>query len=222
MKIAIFSDSHLNTTYDQKKFNFLKKIISSVDRIIINGDFWEGFDMTFEEFVNSSWKRLFPLLLKKKAVYIYGNHDEKSFSNEKTKLFSTLQTYQYRLKLNGKTYLIEHGHRFLPLVDKFFMKYLGFLPPKWLNQWYEKFEGSMLRLFGKKYFENVYRGFNEEMKNKGLKTLKRNEFFIFGHSHLQERDQKNKYINSGLVRHGLGQYILIEDNDIRLKEEWYA
>lgn len=221
MKIVIFSDTHLNTVFDKKKFNFLKKTINSADQVIINGDFWEGFDMTFTDFIKSPWKGLFPYLLKKKTVYIYGNHDLKRLSNEKTKLFSVVQTEQYKLKLNGKTYLIEHGHRFLPLADKFFMKYLGFLPPWWMNQTYEKFEGLMIKIFGKKYLSTMYQVFNNEMKMKAKKYLKKNEFFIFGHSHLTEYDRENNFLNGGFIRHGIGQYILIDNGEIKLVDEWY-
>lgn len=221
MKIIIFSDTHLNRVFDQKKFDFLKKVIDSADQVIINGDFWEGFDMSFDEFVDSKWKRLFPYLLKKDAIYVYGNHDPKHMSNGRVKLFSKHQTRQYKLKLKEKTYIFEHGDRFLPLVDLFFKKYLGSSPPMWLNQWYERFEKSMIKTFGKNYLKHTYGKFNSIMKSKIRKIAKENEWYVFGHSHLNEYDRESRFINSGLVRHGLGQYILINNNEVQLIDEQY-
>ena len=64
MKILVFSDTHLSSTFEEKKFNLLKEIISRADRVIINGDFWEGYLISFKEFLDSRWKELFPLLKK--------------------------------------------------------------------------------------------------------------------------------------------------------------
>ena len=70
MSIVIFSDTHLYK-FDPKKYNFLKKIISKAEKVIINGDFCEGFLMTFTEFVNSPWNKLFTSLRKKNNIYIW-------------------------------------------------------------------------------------------------------------------------------------------------------
>ena len=39
MKILVISDLHLTTRFDQKKCEFLEKLISRADKVIINGDF---------------------------------------------------------------------------------------------------------------------------------------------------------------------------------------
>ena len=70
MKTLIFSDTHLKTKFEQKKFNFLSNIIDDADAIIIAGDFWDGYYCSFDEFVNSEWSALFPLLKEKKAINI--------------------------------------------------------------------------------------------------------------------------------------------------------
>jgi len=62
MNILVFSDTHLYLPFDQKKFNFLKKIISESGQVIINGDFFDGYMNKFDEFCKSSWNKLFPLL----------------------------------------------------------------------------------------------------------------------------------------------------------------
>ncbi len=87
MKTIVLSDTHLYEEFDEKKFNFLKRIISKVDRVIINGDFWDSYICSFSDFINSPWKKLFPLLKTKKTVYIYGNHDKKSLTDKKNITF---------------------------------------------------------------------------------------------------------------------------------------
>src|SRR3990170_7877882 len=104
MKILVFSDSHLTDKFEEKKFDFLKKIIRQSDLVIINGDFWDGYLTTFSRFISSDWNKLFPLLKSKKTIYIYGNHDRESYIDRNAKLFSDLQTHSYRLKLNGKSF----------------------------------------------------------------------------------------------------------------------
>ena len=99
MRYLIFSDTHLTPKYEPKKFAVLKNAIEQADRVIINGDFWEGFVCTFNEFVESPWsKELFPLLKKKKAVYLFGNHDRESLANERASLFSDKQMKKYSFK----------------------------------------------------------------------------------------------------------------------------
>jgi len=68
MKILIFSDTHLTSKFDQEKFDFLKKIVNSSDRVIINGDFWDSWFTNFDDFVKSRWNKLFPLLKKKNTM----------------------------------------------------------------------------------------------------------------------------------------------------------
>ena len=71
MKILVISDSHLDQNFEQDKLIFLKQLVESVDQVIINGDFWEGYSISFEEFLNSPWKELLPLLKKKKdGIYL--------------------------------------------------------------------------------------------------------------------------------------------------------
>ncbi|MBI4226199.1 metallophosphoesterase family protein, partial [Candidatus Roizmanbacteria bacterium] len=125
MKILIFSDSHLTENFEEKKFNFLKKIIQQSDSVIINGDFWDGYRTTFDRFISSDWNKLFPLLKSKKTVYIHGNHDRETYIDQNASLFSDLQTHTYRLQLNGKVFIIEHGHRFYPLFDEILPRILN-------------------------------------------------------------------------------------------------
>jgi hypothetical protein len=59
MQTLIFSDTLLHQKFDQKKYNFLLKIIKAADQVIINGDFWDSDLSSFDKFVKSRWKQLF-------------------------------------------------------------------------------------------------------------------------------------------------------------------
>src|SRR3989339_1338248 len=120
MNILIFSDTHLYLPFDEKKYNFLKKIIEKSDQVIINGDFFDNYMISFDEFVNSSWNRLFPLLKSKKTIYIYGNHDKRSFSDKRVELFSDIQAERYKIKTSNKTFIFEHGQKTRATPDTMF------------------------------------------------------------------------------------------------------
>ncbi len=216
MKYLIFSDSHLSVKFDRKKFNFLTKIISSADRVIINGDFWEGYNCTFNQFINSPWKQLFPLLKKKYTVYVYGNHDKREFADKNVKLFSSLQTKKYNLKLGNKTFFFEHGDRLMPLLDSKFNHF-----PKLLNQFLDMIEGSVLRLFGNLHLYYFFHPLNERIKEMIAGRFKTNEYFVCGHTNFAEIDLKRHFINSGFIKHGIGRYLIINERKISLHEERY-
>lgn len=223
MKILIFSDTHLTTKFKQKKFNFLKRIIQDSDKVIIAGDFWEGKLITFDEFVNSEWNQLFPILKDKQAVYVFGNHDKKSFSDSRTSDFSDKQTQEYIFKEGKNTYIVRHGDTqkikysliknvmsITNMSEKFFMKHL-----------HEDLEHIFVKLFGRNMLQLLFKKYNTVIKNSERKNLKENTFFICGHTHAAEIDLHNNFINTGIIRHGLGQYVTVEENKINLHEEKY-
>lgn len=216
MKYLIFSDSHLSDSFDNNKFKFLKNIINNSDRVIINGDFWEGYDFTIEEFINSKWNNLFKLLIAKKAIYLYGNHDKKEYSNDKAHAFSVKQTKKYTLKLGKYTFYLEHGDRIVPEWDKYFKRM-----PRFINKILYYVEKTLVTLFEMRVVGILYKRFNEKMIEKVAKKLKENEFLVCGHSHFMEFDKKNHFINSGIIKHGIGQYITIENGKITLHNETY-
>jgi predicted MPP superfamily phosphohydrolase len=88
MQTLIFSDTHLTKGFNRKKYEFLREIIEPVDRVIINGDFWDGYLTSFDKFVNSEWQKLFPLLKEKQTIYLYGNHDKTKWCDSRVNLFS--------------------------------------------------------------------------------------------------------------------------------------
>ncbi|OIP57920.1 MAG: hypothetical protein AUK12_01115 [Candidatus Levybacteria bacterium CG2_30_37_29] len=218
MKILIFSDTHLGTEFEEKKYDFLSRIISSVDHVIIAGDFYEGFVISFDEFIKSRWQGLFPLLKSKETVYVYGNHD-KDKEDERVKLFSDLTTRQYVFHTNGKTFVVEHGDRFKPLLR--LLKLFGLEHSSYFTKFYEKTEKLLIRRIGPKIIQAIYKVFNEDIKEKAKEEFQNGEILICGHTHAQEADPSCNFYDTGIIRHGLGQYIIIEDGQVMIKEEWY-
>jgi len=220
MNILVLSDTHLHSELEEKKYRLLKHLITQADQVILNGDFWEGFAISFKQFLNSKWAELFPLLKKKQAVYIYGNHDKKNQSDEKLcSRFSDKQLSRYTLNIGGRTYIFEHGNRLMPFADErpqdfsFACKLFGFLD---IN--IEKF---FIRSVGPHY-QKLLRKFNEEIKQKLQNELKKNEFYVCGHTHSAEVDEKNRFINTGVFKEGLAQFLHINDKGHTAKQIFYG
>lgn len=223
MKTLIFSDTHLTTVFKKNKYEFLEKIISSVDRVIIAGDFWEGKLITFDEFVNSEWKKLFPLLKSKKTVYIFGNHDKRNYSDNRASLFSDKQCEAYELKSGSINFFIKHGdskklkYSFIKRVvktthmsEKFFTKYC-----------HEKLEHMLVKILGRNILQILFNKYNTVLKTDEAMRLNDHEILICGHTHAAMLDIKTHYANTGIIRHGIGQFITIENGKIELHEEKY-
>lgn len=218
MKYLIFSDTHLTDKFDEKKYILLKKIISSADRVIINGDFWDGYEIYFKDFIRSKWKKLFPLLKKKKTVYLYGNHDKKSLSDRRVNLFSVKQVVQYSLQSGKLHFWVEHGNKYFPDWEETVpIKQPNFV----INRLYDIAEKTLFALFGTNIQRYFFSRFNRKIKLLIKKAVLKNHIFVCGHTHAQEIDLKNKFINTGIIRHGLAQYLLIEDGKLQLKSDRY-
>jgi len=218
MSILIFSDTHLHPRFEEKKFIFLKDIIARADRVIINGDFWDGYLGSFDRFIHSEWKRLFPLLKRKHTIYIYGNHDSERFADTRVSLFSDMACSMYRLVYNNKRYVIEHGNRMLPMIDEI----LRFdRPHPFLVGSYHTLGRLLVRTLKHRFIDFYYRPDNKKIKDRIQKEYLHQEIVICGHTHAAEMSIEERFINSGLVGHGLGQYILLDHNTIRASEQWY-
>lgn len=224
MKILVFSDTHLYLPFDQKKFNFLKKIISDADQVIINGDFFDDYMISFDDFVNSPWNQLFPLLKSKNAVYIFGNHDQQKFSDKRLNLFSDTQTSSYHLTSIIYHLVFTHGHQFRKTAD-LSIKNIAYVMPlvTLVMKMAHFFRQLMTNIFGRNFLQFRFAYRNVKTKEVAIKTIKDNEFIIIGHNHWAEVDEKNRFACCGAILYGFAQYLTIDSvtGKITLHEEWY-
>lgn len=219
MKILTFSDSHLTSRFEEKQFNYLSSIIKKADTVILNGDFWDHYATTFDKFVNSDWKHLFPILKKKETIYIYGNHDFKKFSDDRVNLFSDKQTKRHEIKSGNKTFIFEHGNRFFPGMNEYIdIRIINSL----IDRVLDPLQYQLVRRFDRKLLQLSLKQTNKLIKKETKKELKPNQIYICGHTHYAELDLKNSFVNSGINNYGLGQHLWIENGNVTLKEEWYS
>lgn len=216
MKTLIVSDIHLTHVFDEKKFLFLENLFSSYEKIILNGDFWDGYNTTFDRFISSRWSILFPLLKNKGAVYLFGNHDQKCFNDERVSLFSIEQKESHILKIDSITYHIEHGHLLYPSMDmtlhiprKFF---------KYMNAVFQYFEHKFVLL--RSPHNLILKAANRTIKKK-LRIKQFPYWYLCGHTHFAEFDQQNKFANSGFVQYGKATYLIADSSGLSLWTEWY-
>jgi UDP-2,3-diacylglucosamine pyrophosphatase LpxH len=209
-KVVIISDLHLGGRFNQAKFELIQKAIQGGDKLIINGDLWEGFDITFEQFLASGWRQLFPLFKEKKAVYLTGNHDPLQ-ANPATERFAVQTAKKYQFSQNDAQFLVIHGDLFEPNLD---LRHPNL--PRWLLSLGSKFERLVIKLFGRNYLK-FYLQSNKKMKNWRRAYLDPSVWLICGHSHLAEINQADKYANSGIfLASGLASYLVVEDGAVRL------
>ncbi|MFZ1721762.1 MAG: metallophosphoesterase family protein [Microgenomates group bacterium] len=221
MKTLIFSDTHLSNSFDEHHFNALTSVISDADQVIINGDFWDVYLTSFDDFLASEWQKLFPLLKQKNALYLYGNHDKPEYTDERVALFSSTQAFEHSFVESEKAYTVMHGHLHVPefddkfprLADKFSKHY-----PK-LDKIKKKQTaiGKISRKFDSKYRKRLH-------KKLVLYANQResDDILICGHTHFRSVDDSKKYINPGDFRNGWARYVLIENDQLTVVEERYT
>lgn len=219
MKYLIFSDTHLSAyEFDQAKFKKLVSVISQAERVIINGDFYDGYLCSFDEFVSSPWAILFPLLKRKRAIYIYGNHDRPEYMDERVTEFSVEQTYRKELQIGRRRIIVQHGQNFAPDFDGRFPSlsyYLAWFYPRYF--YHEQNKTLLNRLLLSYYATNKNKFLHGEMK-RSIKFLKKRNpllercWCICGHSHIPEIDDKLRFVNCGQFSRGHAQYARIAGN----------
>lgn len=205
MKVLVFSDTHLSSKFEEKKYHFLTSIIRESDRVIINGDFWEGYTTSFQQFIDSPWRNLFSLLKLKKTVYLHGNHDKSDYVDKNCYLFSDIQTTRYTLTINNITYIFEHGNRLMSFGDE------NEACSSKRVKLTDTVEKTLIRMLGDRY-QKFLKKYNKIIKKKLQLELDHGEYYVCGHTHSAEIDEENKFINTGLIKHGLGQYLLIDQS----------
>ncbi|WKZ30929.1 MAG: metallophosphoesterase family protein [Candidatus Dojkabacteria bacterium] len=221
MKYLVISDTHLTHRFYPDKYEKLRIIIQAADRVIINGDFWDGYFTTFDKFLKSEWKTLFPLLKEKKAVYITGNHDDTQLYQFKDNcgLFADLVAENFKFKSGDKQFYVEHGHRILPEMSRRFMPLRK--SRLFLMIWNLPFNiGEYISL---KLFRTPapVSDINQKLFEHFGKDRKGNHYTIVSHSHKQEFNEKAGVINTGYFRWGLAQYLTVEDEKVVLHSENY-
>ncbi|MCA9389827.1 metallophosphoesterase family protein [candidate division WWE3 bacterium] len=219
MKTLIFSDTHLTDEFEPEKYDFLKKIISGADSVVINGDFWDGFKTTFDAFMASSWQKLFPLLKSRKTFYIYGNHDDPSKSDERVSFFSDHQGDRYEFIHGKNTFYIWHGH----ISDFLF----GGTEPKWylkiITMMYDLVEKYGLELFGKRsrrFF--IDKRLSDYLLRRYQSNLPEDTYLICGHSHWSSFNEQKRYVNLGDIQNGYASYAVVTDGNVELIQTQYA
>ena len=212
MKTLLFSDTHLSHNFDRDLFDYIVKLVKSADQVIINGDFWDAYMLSFDEFCNSKWKALFPLLKQKHAIYIFGNHDKKEFMDDKYSLFSEQQFESYQFQSGDKLFIVSHGHFVSPAYDR-----ISFLknPNRMVRSFYNNFLQLVNLPIAKQIFllfeERVNVGHLEEIKTYIQQNQKPNQIFIFGHSHIPELNLEQRLISTGPLQKHHKSYCIIED-----------
>ncbi len=213
--LIAFSDTHLtHHWFNPKKFRYLANIIRSADQVAIVGDFWDGMRCSFDQFIQSPWKALFPLLKSKDAIYLYGNHDLEEWCDERVNRFSTHQAEAVDITVGTLNLRLEHGHHIAPdPITK---------NPKLLNipmiGWADYIFTSVIpmTLFGERWTKISGRESTRLMRERAKELSANGQWLICGHSHVAQLDPEIKYANSGFISLGRIQYLKIDKYSIDL------
>ena len=219
-KILVISDTHLTKRFNKNKFAILKKLILESDKVVINGDFWDSWLTDFDGFLNSQWNKLFPQLLDRNTIYIFGNHDQSYKNDGRTNHFSVFSGDSFTIKSGGLVFHFEHGHKILESQNhlgmkvyvksiKYFEKCNLMLILRLLNG----LKSCAFDLLGPKIMCNssFAKRRNNILKNKSQKA-----WLICGDTHCPEVDKVNKFANSGCIIKNYFSYLIIEDGEVRL------
>ncbi|MEX1061682.1 MAG: metallophosphoesterase [Patescibacteria group bacterium] len=221
MRTVFLSDTHLSAVVEPARLRYLASLTSRADKLFILGDLWDKDLCTFDEFINSNWQVLFPIWLDREAEYLYGNHDPRNSCDERVAYFSTKQYESLDGEVDGLKLHLEHGHRIVrthnPLLDwiaRFrlgtepvgyhFLRWVAPRALKTLGEWAVKFRDG---------------GGTQKLTSQASQYGDR--ISICGHTHAAVMDLKNRYANCGFIDFGWGQYILIENGEIKLIKERY-
>ena len=220
MRILIFGDLHLSTKFNQAKFNKIVNLVNSVDEVIINGDFWDSAYCNFDEFTKSKWNQLFPVLKRKSAIYLYGNHDKKEWCDDRVTLFSVKQGKTYEIDFSNHKVYAMHGDN--QVYGSHWQKM-----PDWLEKFLWRIgnviEGTLVKIFGKHFLKWYHKGTNNRFKEAKLKEFGVEPLVFYNHTHAQERDDKTRCHNTGCMKYGLFQYVIFDTKtgDIEFYDESY-
>jgi predicted phosphodiesterase len=223
MKTIIVSDLHLSHEFDQKKFDYLYNLFSSCDQLIVNGDFWSYYSTTFDAFLQSDWKKLFPLMKKKKTLYLYGNHDRAEYMDDRMQLFSVSQHQELSYTFDGLQFHIEHGHLFSSRQSVSNEQYMKLMRLTHFDHFiHYPAEKALYRIFGLSRMSHFFSRLNTNIEKQGKKYTEKGLVLVTSHTHVPCIDTTKKFVNSGFILHGYASYIVLENNMYSLHEERYA
>lgn len=220
MKTLIISDLHLSHRFDLARAEYLIELLSAADRVVLNGDFWDNHATTFEQFINSPWKILFPILKSRKTIYIFGNHDRPQDADSRVELFSDLQANHWQLRDGELKLHIEHGHHILAkhrdspswVVTLFRVS----LYDLWFRQPLERF----LVTHQTEFMHRWHMGANQAELIESAAGIA-DDLLITGHTHLPISDPERKFVNLGYINFGLSYYVLVENGKAYFIKESY-
>ncbi len=218
MKLLVISDTHLTDQFNEKKYQVLHSLISDADQVLLNGDFWEGFETTFDQFITSPWNNLFPLLKQKNTIYIYGNHDKESFSDERRSLFCVQTAEAMTIESGEKRFIFEHGHNYCKMIDE---KLGTERFPRWASTVATYIQDKMIRNYGPDLMRRLFHTLNKDIHKNVKGTLKPNDIFVCGHTHVSEYSPHLQFLNTGFINYGLAQYATIQNGVVRFEQQKY-
>jgi len=217
--LVAFSDVHLTSRFDQRKFNYLFNLIKGSDRVVIVGDWWDGHRCSFGQFIRSPWRALFPLLKSRDTIYIHGNHDLEEWCDERVNLFSNHQAGEIDLQVGSFNLHFEHGQKIAP--DPI-TKNPGILRIPFIG-WadYLFLEVFLTSLFGDRWINYRGRTCAELLKARAAESAKNGQWLVCGHSHIAEIDPTIKYVNCGFIGLGRAQYLRVDRYSINVVRSHY-
>jgi len=227
-RVLVISDLHLSHRVQKRKLEFLKKLVSEYDQVIINGDFWDNWFTTFDKFINSKWQELFPLLKEKNCIYITGNHDPIQEVDDRCKLFCNVYSSKYEINFFGTEYYFVHGNEYLATTYKGFLRVysavLQYLEKTFMRSFIYNFLHTLEKIG---YFISSEQMINSKVGG----TLNErfiekygpddNRWVVFAHTHTSLIDKERTFANSGCVIHGVANYLEIDESGLAIKLEYY-
>lgn len=210
MEYLILSDLHLRSGYEKNKAEYLMNLISRYSNIIINGDFYEAVYYNANQFLNSRYKDLIDLLKSRNTIYLYGNHDPKEYAQKVAEYVSNGNAFtEYKIDIGGKKYHIEHGHRLAHEKEiKFNPRIVRYIDA--VSYLIERICPWLALHQGRKWNKTV-------LKQRYLDgRISTDEILVCGHTHAEVFDLENKYVDSGYTKYGKGNFIVINEDGIKM------
>jgi UDP-2,3-diacylglucosamine pyrophosphatase LpxH len=165
--------------------------------------------------IHSKWSRLFPLLKKKNAIYIYGNHDDSRFCDERVSLFSVEHGYSTELKRGEYTYSIQHGQL---TYKNFLTKVRDLIPNSFvmkMNIWAteQQKKGTVIGWLKDEIEAYAERTGDETLQGYVKKLPKQNKYtyYVFGHTHTRHFSEDGGYLNPGKFTVLTPGYIYVQE-----------